>query len=299
MSQVQDVSRVQNVSLVQDDLPKVRVAFPLWRKAWRESVGALAAGAGLLFGFSWLFVWLSSMINFGAMAVILGSTLFKFVEQMVGVPMSSFSTPEGKVALLYMHLITQLTVVGWAVARGSDAVSGEISRGGMEFLLAAPIPRWRCLAVNAASNAVGLAVLCFAVWLGVAAGVNTVAMSPRPALTLFIPATLNLFAYGFCIAGFTTLFSSFQRERRHTIAWAIGFCVLNVVIEAVGRGYAPASWLLNVTYQGSFQPQLLITQPTNAWSILLRYNAVLLLSGLAAYLVSLYLFHRRDIPAPI
>jgi hypothetical protein len=71
------------------------------------------------------------------------------------------------------------------------------------------------------------------------------------------------------------------------------------VIKIVGRLVEDYEWLIGCTFLGAFEPQILIIDMKNAWSLSLQYNGALLGLGLVAYVLAAVVFARRDIPAPL
>ena len=66
-----------------------------------------------------------------------------------------------------------LLISAWAIVRGSDVVSGELSRGTMEMFLAQPVSRRRVFVTHAVWTIIGLVALVLMSWLGMAVGVWT------------------------------------------------------------------------------------------------------------------------------
>ena len=115
-------------------------SLALWKKAVVDAWVQLAVSCGLLAAFGWLFVWLMSLFKLGAWGALL-NLLPDFVQPILGVPLADLATPAGRLSFLYVHVITLLVCLGWAVGRGSDVVSGGISRGTLELVLTLPIRR--------------------------------------------------------------------------------------------------------------------------------------------------------------
>ena len=100
----------------------------LWIKAVGDARLLLAGLTVLMFGFNWLFVWLTSLVEIGAFGVFLQALPGEF-ESLIGVPLAKVATMTGRIALAYIDPVVIFTMVTWSLARGSDAVSGEIGRG--------------------------------------------------------------------------------------------------------------------------------------------------------------------------
>lgn len=270
----------------------------LWRKAIRDAWLQLAISSALLVLFGWCFVWLMSLFRPGMITAIL-DYLPSFVEPLIGVPLAKLATATGRISVLYVHLVTLLVCLGWAIGRGSDVVSGEISRGTMDLLATLPVRRWWIVVASGAVTALGAAVLALSIWAGCVLGVKTVTLSDPVAPGQFFPGVLNLFSMTFCLAGLTALASACDRSRWRTILLTGGFFAVSSVVKMIARLWAPGAWLKYLSFLTAFEPQKLIlldphvTRPM-AW----QYNGALIGIGLAAYALAAIVFSRRDIPAP-
>ena len=273
---------------------------------------------------------------------------FREFERFSPVPFEQLFTYTGRVALTYDEPIVILCIAVWAISRGSDVVSGELSRGTMEMLLAQPVSRLQVLTSQAALTIAGVGLLCLCCWLGTTTGImttNVTELGPRPTWRLpglglsvpnplgeretvvvpmrdrveprnFFPATLNLFALGFFLAGLSTLMSSWDRYRWRTIGLVVGFFVLQLTMKIAGMSTDSLAWMLRFTFLTAYEPEafvsIAVNTPEQTWNVLildsqsriqdlgpLGYDLVLLAMGSAAYIGSGLIFCRRDLPAPL
>ena len=270
----------------------------LWKKAVADAWLSLVVSSALLILFCWAFVWLMSRFDVGAWGALL-NLLPNFLQPMLGVPLAKLATPAGQLSILFVHVITLLVCVGWAVGRGSDSISGEIGRGTMDLLLSLPVWRITVMAVPAVVATLGAALLAASVWAGIAVGLRCTRFPNPPSLAQFGPGAANLFAMTFCLTGVTTFISSFNRDRWRTISLAGGFFVVSLILKIIGRMWPEGSWLHYLTFLSLFQPQELILLAGPEGSPALRYDATLLLLGLIGYAAAGVVLWRRDIPAPL
>lgn len=270
----------------------------LWSKAFSEAKLLLAALTILMFGFMWLFVWLTNQVKLDAYAIIL-QNLPPAMEKLAGVPFANLVSYHGRIAMGYVDPVVLLASLSWSISRGSDVVSGEIGRGTMEMLLAQPVRRASVMFTQAAVTIFGAAVLAFAAWLGTGAGLMAVGLDRQISLSIYIPGAVNLFALMVFLAGVSTLMSSWDNYRWRTIGIMVTFYVLELVLKIVARLANDFHWLMNFTFLGAFDPQAMIIDAENAWTISLWHDGILIGSGLVAYLVAAVIFARRDLPAPI
>jgi ABC-2 type transport system permease protein len=284
-------------------LPRRRCTWhaAIWRKALSDSWRQVLITGVLLVLFAWLFVWLMSLFSVGAWTRLfdwLPSDMQDFIRAWLGVELVELASTAGRISFVYLHVVTVLLFFSWAVGRGSDTVSGGISDGTMEFILTLPIRRVWVLVIPSIVCTLGSAILALSVWAGTWIGITVVDLEQDLSIWRFLPGAVNLFAMAFCLAGVTTLFSSFDRDRWRTIWMAVGFFVVSAIVKLVSRMWAPGAWLAYLSFLSTFEPQQLILMREGAWSASIGYNAPLLIVGLASYVAAGVVLTWRDIPVP-
>jgi hypothetical protein len=75
--------------------------------------------------------------------------------------------------------------------------------------------------------------------------------------------------------------------------------VFSILAKLVGRLSQTLSWVGYLSVLNAYEPQRLVGDPAAAWPLLTAYSAVLLGTGLAAYVTGAVIFSRRDLPAPL
>jgi ABC-2 type transport system permease protein len=267
----------------------------LWQKAFSDVWVQLLISSLVLMGFSWLFPWLLSMFK-ADLAIALLKAMPGFIQRMIGIPLAQLATPAGSISLLFVHVVTLLVCIGWAVGRGSDPICGEIGRGTMDMLVSLPVWRSTLILVPAVAATFGSAILASSILIGIALGLQTVDHTEEILLRQFIPGAINLFSLIFCLTGITTALSSIINDRWRTIALTVGFYLVSFIIEAVGRIWPAGSWLHYCTFLSVYQPQELILLHGNSFLIQAKYDGLLLGIGLICYTLGAVIFSRRDIP---
>jgi ABC-2 type transport system permease protein len=274
----------------------------LWRKAIIDARLLLIASMILMFVFHWIYVWITSQIRLGALAEMIRE-LPKAIQNLSGVPIDQVATVPGRIAVAYVDQVVLLTTGVWAIARGSDVVSGEINRGTMEMLLAQPVRRLAVLWTQSATTIMGAAMIAGAAWMGTCAGIATVSLERPVSPLVFVPAALNVFSLTFFLSGVSTLASSLDQYRWRTIGLMGGFFVIGLIIKVLARTVPNLAWLRYLTFFGAFEPQQLVTamvdSPTSAWTLSLQYDGVLVGLGLVSFVAAAVIFCHRDLPAPL
>lgn len=280
------------------------MVWALWKKAVRDAWLHLVVSCVILFGFAWLFVWFVSQLPLGAFGMMLRWMPDVF-KPMLGVPVAALATPLGQLSVLFVHAITLLLFIGWAVGRGSDPITGELSRGTLDLILSLPVRRSAVLVPSAVVAAAGAVLLGAALMGGVGLGLRTCSMAAAPQLKQLLPGAVNLCAMTFCLTAITTLFSVLGRDRWRTIALSAGFFAVSLIVKLAARIWPPdwpagwhvPWWLYKLTFLSVFQPQELILIADAPEISALRYDLTLVGLGLAAYVLAAVILWRRDIPA--
>ncbi len=256
-----------------------------------------------MFAFCWLRVWIVSLLPTDRFKTIVEQ--FREFERFVPVPFEQLFTYPGRIALTYDELIVVMCMAMWAIARGSDCVAGELSRGTMEMVLAQPVSRKRIVLTQAMVTTLGAAILSLASWCGLYAGIHTTHVDEpvrQPAFSLPMlgldpagslltgetrrvsmaakvntrdmwPAAVNLFALGFFLAGLSTLVSSFDQYRWRTIGIVAGIYVVQLIMKIVGLASERFQWLLSWTFFTAYDPERFVSvsvnMPHSAWRLIM------------------------------
>ena len=281
----------------------------LWWKSFREGFWLLISSAVLLYFFSWMSVWLVSEVESYTLLRLLRAFRNPLLEQILPVPLDVLVTSAGRMAATFDHPLVLVPVCVWAIARGSDSISGEIGRGTMEVMLAQPVRRIEVLLSHAGITLFGSLFLALSVWLGLYTGLAKFELMEEPTGRLFFPATSNLFALGVALSGITTLLSSVDRYRTRTIGIAVGFLLIQVVLALIAvSANEDWAWVKWTTMISAFQPQILtyrfwpeefLTGPGGSWEMLWHYDGTLIGIGAVCYIAAAIIFCRRDLPAPL
>jgi ABC-2 type transport system permease protein len=270
----------------------------LLRKAFYEARWLLVGSVLLVFAFEWLYVWLVSQIPMRQFATIVGA-LPKPVLALSPIPVAQWLTIEGRVAMSYNEPIILLVLAAWSIGRGSDAVSGELSRGTLEMVLAQPVSRLAVLSANAVVTVLGLVAIAYGSWLGLAVGMQVVTLDTTATASVFLPAAANVMAFGFFLAGASTALSAADRYRWRTIGIVCAAFLIQKIVEIVSLMVERFAWLKAYTVFSLFKAPMFVTDPAGMSTLFWQYNGTLLGMGLAGYVLAAIIFERRDLPAPL
>lgn len=270
----------------------------IWRRTWGDQRTLLLALAALWTAFPWIYLWLSAEIPMSDFQLLL-RLIPEDWQRLSGVPLADVATPAGRVALAFVDPVVVLAATVWGITRGSDAVSGQLERGTMEMVLSAPVRRGAVFLSQALATTAGAAllsgVLLAAVWSAVALGPWSGTVTPAR----FVPAVANVFGLMVCMAGLAAAVSAADSHRWRTVGILCGFYVFSILAKLVGRLSTRYGWVGYLSVLNAYEPQRLVSGTPESWSLLARYDGVLLGVGLVAYLAGAMIFARRDLPAPL
>src|SRR5436309_5160843 len=164
----------------------------LWLRTLADARGTILGCAAILFGFHWVSVWMVSSVKLPAFVQFLKSGISEWAQRTLPLPIDALLSPQGMLALVYVDPVVLFTLTVYAIARGSDAVSGQLDRGTMEMLLAQPIRRIELFVAHSGVTWAGAVVLTSAGWLGTSLGLRLVTLPESVSTSSFFPAVLNV-----------------------------------------------------------------------------------------------------------
>jgi ABC-2 type transport system permease protein len=246
-----------------------------------------------------------------------------------------FERPTDFLAVEMLHPVVIILITLWAVGRTGGAIAGEIDRGTMELLLSQPIPRDRLVLAHLIVDLLVIPLLCVSILAGTHLGLwlsgpfienhdvfkelppaARAIASAQPPKELPVDvsgqwkAAVNLAGLAFAISGVSLLVSSGGRSRWRALGWAILLVVSMFVTNVIGQLWEPVGRLRPLTLFFYYQPQSVwlkgewladVGEPLGLAKKWVRVPMVPLLFavGAAGYFVSLRVFTRRDLPAPL
>jgi ABC-2 type transport system permease protein len=281
------------------------VNFTLIKKSLNEA-RLLFGGLGLLlFAFCWLRVFIVSRLQTSQFAAIVEQLWDQF-KDFWPVSLEQLLSYTGRIAVGYNEPIIVFGVSLFAIARGSDVVSGELGRGTLEMLLAQPVSRLQVLCTQAVVTVGCIGVLCALTLAGTAMGIYTMKVKedlPPPSIGIpgigvkiplslskpekikvpmsektkpgyFVPGAFNLFCLGVVVAGFSTLISALDQYRWRTIGIVVGVYVVMIVLKLLGQAISEVEWLQYLSIFTAYEPQKFVSigvhEPAQTWALVMR-----------------------------
>lgn len=257
---------------------------PLWKKYFAESILLfIALGIGVTL-FGWFRVWIVGELDTSQFRQII-DLLPKDWRKFASVDFDWLVSYLGRTSTTLDEPMLISLVCGWGIVRGSDVVSGELSRGTMEMLIAQPISRRELYLRHAIYTVLMLGGLVLLVWLGMTLGVWTssvqettyptlnipigdfkiplqywppktevITMASQVNPLMFLPGILNLYCIGIFFAGLSAFCSSIDRYRWKTIGIMVAFYFSSAGLKILGMGSERLSWIESCTIFGLYHP---------------------------------------------
>jgi len=245
-----------------------------------------------------------------------------------------FERPDDFLAVELLHPVVIILCSLWAVGRAAGAVAGELDRGTMELLMSQPVPRNRLILAHLITDAIVIPVLVLSLVVGTQLGVLATGpftldtsmfdkLPPGPravVMSLKLPealpvdasgqwlAAVNLMALMFALSGGTMLISACGRNRWRAIGWAALMTVLMFIGNVIGQLWQSASAVRPFSLFFYYQPQKVwlkgdwFANLNEAWpgvNVPVPMVVVLFAVGAIGYALALWVFTRRDLPAPL
>ena len=253
---------------------------------------------------------LKSLAERGLSADFVRSMIFEgpgqVIQALLGGDNIRLEWAQDMLSVAYVHPLTQIILCVWAIGRASGAITGEIDRGTMELLLAQPIRRSQLVLAHLIIDAVTIPILCLSMWAGTCLGATLVGFTSadqeqmRVDLGRFVPALLNVALLVFAVSGITMALSAAGRFRGRVMGGAVLLALVQFLVNVIGQLWSPMEPLRPFTVFYWYQPQPIILEPDWAKQATVWWRfAVLAGVGTAGYVLTLWKFTRRDLPAPL
>jgi len=317
----------------------------LWNRLFADARWLLLACLLYAISFSWARVFIVSELDTSQFRQILDLLPDTF-KTFTPVDFDWLVSYVGRIAFNFDEPMLVVVMAIWCIARSSECVSGQLASGTMEMLLAQPISRTRHYLTHCSVTILGVAALALGTWLGMYGGVETATVDittspyikipftgteiPLPFLEgqvetvamrdlvdcrVFWPGVVNLFAFGFFLAGVTAFCSSWDRYRWRTIGIVSGLYIVMALIKVLSMSVRGLSWTGWFTFFSLYEPEVdiaMIEKDSAAAYQLAIFvegnfvglgpfgnNLCLMFFGAAFWILGLVIFQKRDLPAPI
>ena len=255
--------------------------FHLWRRNWIK-VAAVTCGC-LLWGF------LAPVIDKSLVSTVQGA----LPSSLANFGSGTLNTFPGVITLMFEHPFLIALVSTVALAITIPALAGQRQRGTLEMLLARPIKRTTLVATVAVGVASMLLLVLFAMVVGILAGSSVEGLSDQvPVRELLIVWLWSALLYG-AFASFALAASATSNRNGPAVSWTLGFLIANYFFEILGGFWDQAKAWQPYSLFHHFQAADILAGRLSAADLI-----VLSLAVVIPLTYALYIFPRRDLPAP-
>lgn len=217
----------------------------------------------------------------------------RLVRMLVGAELGDSVGTTGFLSIGYAHPILFACVWTLILASTSRAVAGEIDRGTADLLLTLPVSR---RGVYVSSSVVFLLAgvpLCAAVPTGMWIGTQIIYFADPPDLGRLSLMAISLMALYVCVTGASMLASSVFSRRGPAIAVVLGWLLVSFLLNFLGQLWSIFGRLGFIGALRYYRPLPVIRDGELPWGDL----GALVGGGVIFWLIGLWRFSRRDIPA--
>ena len=255
--------------------------FHLWRLNWMK-VAAVTCGC-LLWGF------LAPVIDKSLISTVQGA----LPPSLANFGSGTLNTFPGVITLMFEHPFLIALVSTVALAITIPALAGQRQRGTLEMLLARPIRRSTLVATIALAVASMLLLVLFAMVAGILAGSSVEGLSDQvPVRELLVVWLWSALLYG-AFASFALAASAASNRNGPAVSWTLGFLIANYFFEILGGFWDQAKAWQPYSLFHHFQAADILAGRLSAFDLVVLGLAIVIPLAYA-----LYIFPRRDLPAP-
>ena len=264
----------------------------LLRKQALESRWVLGIMGLSFFGLSILTSWLTWRFERLIALGELGPNVrrYRFLLALGGENMDYSTT--ALVVCWWNHPVIVLTVLGWAITRGSAGVAGEIERGTLDLTLSRPVSRSTYLLSQVAFTWFGLIVLAFALIAGNRVGAQIYALKAPPTILTLLKPSAMIVSLGLAVYGYTLPFSALDVVRWRSGLVGSAVTLGGLIAMSVAPQFEGYEWLEKFSVFRAYAPVTVALKGEP-----LAYNASVLCAVFAVGVaLALVAFSRRDLP---
>ncbi|MBO9540866.1 ABC transporter permease subunit [bacterium] len=239
----------------------------------------------LLFGVLMSALFPSMQASMAEMLRMVPSFLQPLVRSRAGI-----DTFEGFAGMAFSHPVLLALFAAWAIARGSQAIAGEIEAGTLGWMLSYPLDRVAFVLSKALVLLVGaalLAVSLIAGLLGTAEALDIAHAGLRP----YLLAGVETFMLYGAIGALTLCISAMVSEKGKAVLAGTGLLLGSFLLNYVAELWAPAKAVRFLSLFAYYDPKGVLGGAPLALSHLLVLGGVMVVAIAGAALA----FRRRDL----
>ena len=197
-------------------------------------------------------------------------------------------------AIVFLHPVILALVWGFLIAAASKFTVGEIERGTADLLLALPLHRSSVIGSGTWVWGMGAVAISFCPLLGIWIGTGLFEPTEPIRFGRFAIVCVNFLALNLAIAALTMMISCMVNRRGHAIAVIVALAITWLSMNFVESFLAVVRQIKFLSLLSYYQPADISRD--GSWPV--EDIAILCSVAVAAWLIGLTVYCRRDIPAP-
>lgn len=259
-------------------------------QTWRWQLSKLLVLVPLAVAWGWLMPFFYAQFSDVMREMAAGNPLF---EQLSNFGSGNLFTVAGALTLGFQHPIAISLVAVVAVGATSYAIAGERQRGTLELLLARPITRGTLVVTLAVALVAATALVVLAHLSGMILGVYMQGLEGELEMGQLPLVAANGALLWTAFATFGIGASATFDRPGPAVGLALGYLVLNYFLEVLGSFWTDVAWTQEYSLFHHFQPVELFAGRGDPFDF-----ALLAAASLIPMAYALWVFRRRDLPAP-
>jgi ABC-2 type transport system permease protein len=262
-----------NVDLIRHE------AMSTWRFLTLLALGVL------LFGVLMCAVFPAMHASMAAMLRMVPSFMQPLVRSRTGI-----DTFEGFIGIAFTHPVPLALFAAWSIARGAQAIAGEIEAGTLGWMLSYPIDRRAFVLSKALVLLVGTLVLTAALLAGLLGAARVLGIAHAGMRPYLLAGLETVLLYG-AIGAITLCCSAMTSEKGKAVLVGTGILLGGYLLNYVAQLWTPAKAVQFLSLFAYYDPKALLSGGAVASAHLI----VLLGVMLAALTGAVLAFQRRDL----
>ncbi|MFA5863305.1 MAG: ABC transporter permease subunit [Phycisphaerae bacterium] len=266
------------------------ISVPIWGRIWRDYWHITLICGGTLVGFHWLAITFLPKYNMKYRLYIIDN-LPGIVKAMIGPDLMQMTSKTSIAAFIYLHPVSLLILVAFAIMMPSWMLVGQIDRGTVELLLATPVSRKKIIFTTFLAGIVGGIVLVASMLLGSWIGIQQTHLTEIRFDRICVVA-LNLYMLYLLILSGSIFFSAITSIRGMAVGWTIALGVIAYLLHFLAEWW---TWVGKIAFLGPLYYFRPIKIAAGNYTDLPKDLTILVAASAVLLVISMIWFSRRDI----
>lgn len=224
------------------------ISGPMFARICKDYWLVLTLGTALALSFHWLYVTFLPLYNLRYKLRYI-KQLPGIVKAMIGGDLFDIISTTSLGAFAYVHPISLMLLIGFAMLLPTGLIVGQIDRGTIELVLSTPLSRKKFMLTNLFAGGLAGAILTGGMILGTWIGVQyTHEKLPEPyELRRIFLCVLNLYMLYLLAMSAASFLSAISSIRGWAVGWTFGICLVAYLMHFMSEWW---KWVANIAFIG-------------------------------------------------